>query len=204
MNGSFVHKICSAECNVLELEAQTMAMQFLRAKPNFPRVPNIIPDIHSEDILLLVIRDKKYRFRLLEYLEGEPLIEHEHLSELSVAAIGAFCARLTLGLADFKHSGLDRSLQWDLRRAEPVIKHLMSATVEVENRDQIAAVITDTLERIRPFEKRLRVQAVHHDLTGDNILSRSLESEHLIPDAVIDFGDVMLGWLVGDLAVTCS
>lgn len=198
----FVLKICLVEYAPIELEAQNSALHHLRTKPEVPRVPDIIPATNGEEIIMLKIRGQEYRVRLLEYLEGEPLIGHKNLSDTSVFALGTFCARLTLGLADFEHPGLERSLQWDLRRAGPVADHLLPAITNREERDRIATAMATTLKRIQSLEGGLRIQPVHHDLTGDNILCLINESGHPIPGAVIDFGDMTKGWLVSDLAVT--
>ncbi|KAF2111584.1 kinase-like domain-containing protein [Lophiotrema nucula] len=199
----FVLKVCLVEYALVELEAQNSAMKHLRNKPEAPRVPAIIPTVGGEEIIMLKVRGQEYRVRLLEYLEGEPLIEQSHLPTTAVFAIGTLCAQLTLGLADFKHPGLERSLQWDLRRAGPVTDHLLPAISNIEKRDHIATVMAATLKRIQPLEKELRIQPVHHDLTGDNLLVAS-EAGRAVPEAVIDFGDITQGWLVSDLAVTVA
>ncbi|MGO7778324.1 phosphotransferase, partial [Rhizobium johnstonii] len=60
------------------------------------------------------------------------------------------------------------------------------------------------VRRIHPLAPALRLQAVHHDVTCDNVVGHRDARGHIIPDGVIDFGDIIRGWLVGDLAVTCA
>src|SRR5690606_25851573 len=55
-----------------------------------------------------------------------------------------------------------------------------------------------------PLAGQLRVQAIHHDITDDNVVARPDKEGRMMPDGVIDFGDVVTGWLVADLAVTCT
>ncbi|KAH8894732.1 APH-domain-containing protein [Thozetella sp. PMI_491] len=200
----FVLKICRVEYTIEELEAQNLAMGHLHTKSGAPRVPTVILALNGDEIILLEVRGQKYRTRLLEYLNGRKLDEWTDIPAASISALGDLTARLTVSLADFDHPGLNRSLQWDLRRAGPVANHLLSAITNHEERNRLSAKMTATLRRIHPLEEGLRIQPVHHDLTGDNVLSRTDESGHPVPEAVIDFGDVMYGWLVGDLAVTCS
>ena len=200
----FVLKICRVEYTLIELQAQNSALHHLRTKSEVPRVPEIIPAIDGQEVILLKIRDQEYRVRLLQYLEGEPLINQRKFSDTQVFALGTLCARLALGLADFEHPGLGRNLQWDLRLAAPVTDYLLPSIANYENRNRMAKAIASALKRVQPLEKGLRIQPVHHDLTGDNILSQSIDSGHPTPDAVIDFGDITKGWLVSDLAVTCA
>jgi 4-aminobutyrate aminotransferase-like enzyme/Ser/Thr protein kinase RdoA (MazF antagonist) len=200
----YVLKICDVDYQTLELEAQNAAIRHLSAKVDAPRVPTVVASTDGQDIVAVTVRDRVFQIRLLEYLEGEGLTQRKYLSKESVAALGALCARLAQSLADFDHPGLDRNLQWDLRRAGPVAVQLLSAITDSAARDRIAKTMVAAVRRIQPFAPALRLQAVHHDVTGDNVVSRRDVHGRLIPDGVIDFGDIIRGWLVGDLAVTCA
>lgn len=200
----YVLKICRTEYEAVELEAQNAAIRHLHAKPDAPRVPNVVPLLNGRDILSITIREQDYFVRVLTYLDGQGLTRQKHLPVASVSALGALCARLARDLFDFEHAGLYRNLQWDLRRAGPVAVQLLSAISDVEARDRIAKAMVSAVKRIQPLARSLRVQPVHHDVTGDNVVTSADAHGRLIPDGVIDFGDIIQGWLVGDLAVTCA
>lgn len=202
--GRYVLKICHAAYETRELEAQNAAIHHLKSKQDAPRVPKVIATNDGREIVVLTVRGQGYQVRLLEYLEGQGLTELTYLAPASVAALGALCARLAQALADFDHPGLDRSLQWDLRRAGPVAVQLLSAITDSAARDRIAKTMVMAVRRIQPLAPSLRLQAVHHDVTGDNVVGHRDARGHIIPDGVIDFGDIIRGWLVGDLAVTCA
>ena len=203
-DNSYVLKICRTEYDTVELEAQNAAIRHLHIKPDAPRVPNIVPSLNGRDILAVTIREQDYLVRLLSYLPGRSLTRRKHLPIASVSALGALSARLARDLADFDHPGLHRSLQWDLRRAGPVAVQLLSAITDHEARDRIAKAMVAAVKRIQPLASGLRVQPVHHDVTDDNVVSHPDAHGQPIPDGVIDFGDIIQGWLVGDLAVTCA
>jgi 4-aminobutyrate aminotransferase-like enzyme/Ser/Thr protein kinase RdoA (MazF antagonist) len=200
----YVLKICREEYAAIELEAQNAAIRHLQSKDNALRVPGVISSAGNEDIIAVTIRDQNYRVRLLDYLDGQSMTGRKHLSSASISALGTLCARLARDLADFDHPGLDRNLQWDLRRAGPVAVQLLSAINNHEARDRIAKAMVAAVKRIQPLAGGLRIQPVHHDVTGDNVVSHPDVHGRLIPDGVIDFGDIIQGWLVGDLAVTCA
>lgn len=202
--GSYVLKICHMAYDTLELEAQNAAIRYLTSKEGAPRVPRVMSSTDGQEIIAVTLRDQTYKVRLLEYLEGEGLTNRKHLPKATVAALGALSARLAQALADFDHSGLDRNLQWDLRRAGPVAVQLLSAITDSAARDRIAKTMVLAVRRIQPLAPSLRVQPVHHDVTGDNVVCESDANRHPIPTGVIDFGDIIRGWLVGDLAVTCA
>ncbi|AHG47693.1 hypothetical protein RLEG12_32445 [Rhizobium leguminosarum bv. trifolii CB782] len=202
--GRYVLKICHAAYETRELEAQNAAIHHLKSRQDAPRVPNVIATDDGREIVVLTVRGQGYQVRLLEYLEGQGLTELNYVAPASVAALGALCARLAQALADFNHPGLDRSLQWDLRRAGPVAVQLLTAITDSAARDRIAKTMVMAVRRIQPLAPSLRLQAVHHDVTGDNVVGHRNVHGHTIPDGVIDFGDIIRGWLVGDLAVTCA
>ena len=47
------------------------------------------------------------------------------------------------------------------------------------------------MRRIQPLAPSLRLQAVHHDVTGDNVVSRPDLYGRPVPDGVIDFAAVL-------------
>ena len=200
----YVLKICRMEYATVELEAQNAAMHHLATKPDSPRVPTPVKASNGDDILFLAVGGDEYQVRLLTYLDGEPLTQRKYLGETAVAVLGALTARIAVNLADFEHPGLERELQWDLRRAGQVALHLLQAITDMQARDRIAKAMVAAVRRIQPLAEELRIQAIHHDVTDDNVVSRPDEAGRLIPDGVIDFGDILNGWLAADLAVTCS
>ncbi|MGV8937235.1 MAG: aminotransferase [Allorhizobium sp.] len=200
----FVLKICRAEYHTVELEAQNAALRHLRNADNAPRVPVPIAAGNGRDIVELSVDGESYKVRLLTFVDGEILSARKHMTEATAAALGALSARVALGLADFEHPGLERDLQWDLRRAGPVALHLLAAVTDHDKRDRIAKAMIAAVRHIQPLAPKLRLQAIHHDITDDNVVAGADENGRLQPDGVIDFGDVIHGWLVADLAVTCA
>ena len=203
-SGRFVLKICRADYATLELEAQNAALRHIAGKSGAPRVPRVIAGINGADIMFVEVRGQDYQIRLLDYIEGEPLTRRKYLPPVTISALGALGGRLALALADFGHPGLSRDLQWDLRHAEPVVRHLLSAVKDADRKERIARAMDMAMQRLDALKPELRLQAIHHDVTDDNVVSRPNEQGQLIPNGVIDFGDIMNGWLVADLAVTCA
>lgn len=200
----YVLKICRAEYATIELAAQNAAMRHLATLPDMARIPAPILAVGGEDLLFLTMEDEDYQVRVLTYLDGDPLTQRKYLAPQVVAELGRLTARIALGLKDFSHPGLDRELQWDLRRAGPVALHLLKSVTDQARRDRIAKAMVTAVKRLQPLAGQLRVQAIHHDITDDNVVARPDKEGRMMPDGVIDFGDVVTGWLVADLAVTCT
>lgn len=202
--GRFVLKIARSEYTLQELDAQNAALRHLGAGPQPWRIPQPVPALSGEEIVPATIDDQDYHIRLLTYVDGLPLSSKTYLAPQTIAAIGTLCAQVALCLKDFNHPGLERELQWDLRRAGPVALHLLASVGEQKRRDDVAKAMIVAMRLINPLVEELRVQAIHHDLTDDNIIGHLDDSGRLRPNGIIDFGDLISGWLVADLAVTCA
>ncbi len=202
--GRFVLKICRADYAPIELEAQNAALAHLATKQDAPTVPRVLPSRLGLEIVPVRLRGENYQLRLLDFIDGEQLTRRKHLPAITVSALGSLGGRLAAALSDFQHPGLARDLQWDLRRAQPVVHHLLEAVKDPQQKTRIAAAVDEAVQRLEPLRPALRLQAIHHDVTDDNVVSRVNDHGQLLPFGVIDFGDIVHGWLVADLAVTCA
>ncbi|MGF6173829.1 aminotransferase [Ensifer sp. 4252] len=200
----FVLKICQAAYDPLELQAQNAALLHLARQTGSVRAPQVVRALDGNDITDVTMRGGAYRVRLLTYLDGVPLTRRKHLTAETVAALGDIAGRLAVALSDFDHPGLDRELQWDLRHAAPVALHLLAAMNDEGLKKRIAEAMVGAMRRLQPLTADLRLQAIHHDVTDDNVVGQPDAAGRPIPDGVIDFGDILKGWLVAELAVTCA
>jgi 4-aminobutyrate aminotransferase-like enzyme/Ser/Thr protein kinase RdoA (MazF antagonist) len=199
-----VLKICHAAYGAIELEAQNAALRHLGAIDDMPRVPQPVAATSGAEILTLDINGQSCQVRLLEYLDGTPLTRRSHLPQATVAALGDVCGRVARGLARFDHPGLERQIQWDLRQASPMVEALLD---KVDDEIMVARIIAAMLEadrHVAPLADALRIQPIHQDITDDNVVSEVDAHGNPIPLGVIDFGDLMRGWLVADLAVCAA
>jgi 4-aminobutyrate aminotransferase-like enzyme/Ser/Thr protein kinase RdoA (MazF antagonist) len=201
-DGAYVLKINRAAYGAVELDAQNAAMKHLRAKG--VRVPGVGRSLDGDEIMELSVRGESYLARLLEFLDGEPLTRHIFLPVRTREAIGALAANVAKGLADFRHQGLDRSVQWDLRRVVEVVEHMLPQVADADIRKHVHAVLLAADRLVQARASALRVHAVHHDITDDNVVAKPDADGVLIPEGVIDFGDVVYGWVVAELAACCA
>ncbi|MFJ9930076.1 aminotransferase [Streptomyces misionensis] len=141
--------------------------------------------------------------RLLRYLPGGTLSGPRHLSATTVAAMGTIAAEVSTALRGFRHPGLDRVLQWDPQHADRVVAKLAAHIDEPDRRAAVQDATAEAWGRVQEVAAALPSQAVHLDLTDDNLIRRP-GTHPPMPDGVIDFGDVTESWAVGELAVTLS
>ncbi|WP_173923250.1 aminotransferase class III-fold pyridoxal phosphate-dependent enzyme [Agromyces sp. Marseille-P2726] len=143
------------------------------------------------------------RIRMIEHLDGGTLTGGAYLSPATVARMGELAARTSLALADFDHEGLDRVLQWDPRHADRVVELLAPQHPDPVRRKQVEDAATAVWARLATVASALPLQAVHLDLTDDNVVCTTARGIR-IPDGIIDFGDVTRSWAVGELTITVS
>lgn len=198
----YLLKVDNPAFTSVELASQTTALEYLTTAGL--RVPSPIPGRDGEALQTWVSNGQRYTVRMFTFVDGRPLAAAEHLSSDAIRALGRLSATVARELADFRAPGLDRNLQWDLRNAREVVGQLIGHVRAPEQRAAILAAADRAAERLRAVEHELRVQAIHGDVTDDNVMSTTREDGRAHPEGVIDFGDLAYSWLVAELAVTAS
>ncbi|MBC3774773.1 aminotransferase [Pseudomonas sp. SWRI99] len=201
--GRFVLKICRGDYALVELQAQHAGLKYL-AEHSSIRVPGVITANNGEDLLSLQADGAAVHVRLLEYIDGQPLTDFNHLGREVVAGFGRLCGEMDLALAGFDHPGLERTLQWDARHANALIQHLLPVVTDASQRASISAAAEQSECRLQPLLDKLPVQAIHMDITDDNVVWQRDAQHHWQLQGVIDFGDLVRTWRITDLSVTCA
>ncbi|TAM66613.1 MAG: aminotransferase [Microbacteriaceae bacterium] len=211
---SYLLKIDNAAFSAEELAAQAAAMEHLQGAGL--RIPQ---PVRGRDGAVQQFwrprsgsTDDTFSVRMFTFVPGRSLVDTRYLSPAVVGSLGRISATIARGLSDFRGSktavsagaALDRSLQWDLRNAGRVIDRLIGSVTDASKRDMIAAAAAGARDRVATVADALRLQTIHGDITDDNVVCTRAEDGRLAPDGVIDFGDLALGWLVAELAVTVS
>ena len=197
-----VLKIANQQWGFAAVEAQNAALLHL-ADRGFP-VPVPLPATDGSLVVAVDVDGARLPVRLLTFVEGTPLSTAGYLAPVVAADLGRLAGRTVRGLADLEHPGLDRAGQWDLRRASDVVHALLGAVRDDDRRALVRRRADDAAARLAEVSDRLRLQAIHGDLTGDNVVGSRDEAGRLRPDGIIDFGDLGRSWLVAELAVTCT
>ncbi|MBO1332809.1 aminotransferase [Streptomyces sp. VRA16 Mangrove soil] len=199
-----VLKIANPAFGPVEIEAQDTAADLIAAAHPGLRVATVLRHPDGTPRRTMVDSDGKPAVaRLLRHLPGGALSGPRHLSPGTVAAMGTVVAQVSTALRDFRHPGLDRVLQWDLRHADRVVAALAGHVTEPERRAAVEEATAEAWERVQKVAAALPRQAVHLDLTDDNLIRRP-DSHVPEPDGVIDFGDLTTSWAVSELAVSLS
>ena len=200
-----VLKIANPAFNATEIEAQDLAAEKIAEAEPLLRMAVPLPNLAGQKCTALTgLVDGTAYVRLLRFLPGGTLLDSGYLSPTAVAGLGEVAGRVSRALEGFRHPGLDRVLQWDLRYGTAVVTELISYVTDPLHRARVDAAATEAWSRIAPLVDELPRQAVHLDLTDANVVVARRVDSSAHPDGVIDFGDLSDSWAVSELAITVS
>ncbi|WP_431796181.1 aminotransferase [Microbacterium enclense] len=197
-----VLKISNPVFSESEIEMQDAAAAAVaRAEPGL-RIPEIVTGPRGPLAGWWETSQGRLHARVISFVPGSTLTGSGYLAPRTVARLGELAAAVSVALAGETHAASGRVLQWDLRHAERVIAEIAATEPDAEVREYCAAATAAALAALRPVADALPRQLGHFDVTDDNVLRP--HGVDTLPDAVIDFGDVIDSWAVGEIAVTVS
>ncbi|GAB3127768.1 aminotransferase [Glaciibacter psychrotolerans] len=199
---SYLLKVDNALFSEQELSAQGAAMEHLAGSGL--RIPTPIAGVDGRTRQYFASPTGPLPVRMFSFLHGGSLAEVKHFDTSVIGELGEISATVARALATFPVDGLDRTLQWDLRNAHRVIRHLIGSVPDAARSATLSGIAAEAAERVARVAGALRVQPIHGDVTDDNVICARQSNGRLMPDGVIDFGDLGLGWLVAELAVTTA
>ena len=150
--------------------------------------------------------------RLLTFVEGEMLSDFKYLSQDMLIEFGQCLATICKSLSRYCLSqplDITPNNLWDLRKADEVIRDLLpnvAAAVDTDKYVRVCHMHSLAAAALLPHKEKLRIQIVHADMAQYNIVARRDADTGALGgiSGVIDFGDAMLSWVVGDLAVAIT
>ena len=179
-------------------DAQHAALDAYRAAG--VSVPAVLPGLDGE----LTQRWNGFAARLSEFAVGETLVDAGYLAPVVLGEFGALAAASVNALASLSVPGLDREHMWDMRVAAEQTRALSGAIHDDALRAQLLEALERATAELAVVHEQLPVQAIHGDLTDDNVMGVRGADTRLHPHTVLDLGDLSYGWRVAELAVTVS
>ena len=190
----FVFKVCHPDEGGEILACQAEVLEHIaRVDPSLP-VPSLQRSRSGEALPLLVQAGRNFPVMLLSYLPGQ-VIGDRVLSHDQLHAMGAMLARLGIAMRGFVHGApAGRRLVWDTRLANDLDGELPK--LPPDEQEIAAGIMARHRDVTVPALARLRSQIIHGDVHPFN----SLMDESGAITGIIDFGDLVHGTLVQDLA----
>ena len=181
----FVLKIANVNEKREALEAQNAVIQHLTERVSF--CPRVVPALSGE--LIEVIDD--HLVRVLTYLPGKPLATVEFQPPELLYDLGRKLGQLSGVLVGFDHPGAHRAFYWDLVNGPEIIQKY-GPEIKAEWLRTLVLSFSDEVGE-------LRCSVVHGDANDYNVL---VEGNEVV--GLIDFGDIVYSYTVGDLAIAVA
>ena len=141
---------------------------------------------------------------LISYLPGRPLGELAHAADALLDDLGRQAGEMDRRLADFDHPAIHRDLVWDLANGLETIERYRGEIEDRDVRGWVDRVVVRFQHGVSPLLPGLRQSAIHNDLNDYNLLVATdgkVGERHHRLSGIVDFGDLVWSWTVGDLAI---
>jgi 4-aminobutyrate aminotransferase-like enzyme len=197
---AYIVKISNAAEPEGVVDFQIKALKHIAAQDSDLRVPHMIHTKNDKTFEWIQSDNGDHHMiRMLTFLEGDVMdYTPAAFNPQTRYNLGAMVGRLTKSLRSFFHPYAGSNVHlWDMSRClelRPYIRYLPDGSTR-----ELCNLILDRAERfILPQLKKTRWQVVHHDAHPDNVLVDPIDPTRVV--GVIDFGDMLFGPVVADLA----
>lgn len=197
----FVFKIANAAESPAMLECQHQVFERLLAARVFPATVTALESVNGKTIE--TVRDaggRTHVCRVLPYVEGRLLREIDNPSLALLSDIGRRLALLDRALDQFSHPALERPLLWKMDSA-PEIVDSYGPLLDDTARRLVEHFAAGYRHRVLPRLAELRRTVIHNDANRANLVIDESGSRLL---SIIDFGDMVNGWLVVDPSIAAT
>ncbi|HKG45556.1 MAG TPA: phosphotransferase [Pyrinomonadaceae bacterium] len=179
----FVLKIANTSESRSFLEAQNAVLNYLAER--VPFCQRVIGEIDEFEGQLV---------RVVSYLPGVPLAEIRPHTPGLLHDLGQKLGQLSRALAGFDHPAVHRDFHWDLAHGNRVIDEYAELVEDIDLRELVLKC------RFEPAVE-LRRSVIHGDANDYNVL---VDPESMTVSGLIDFGDMVYSYTVGDLAIALA
>ncbi len=193
----YVLKIANPEEDTSVTRFQIEALLHIEKKNAALKVPRIIRSLQGETGFEIADEKATYYVRMVSYLRGH-LFDGFHCSSAFRYNLGRELAALGKALKDFVHPGSHHSLIWDMTHALE-LRDLLRHIDDPVARGEVASTLDIFEAEIQPLLPQLRAQVIHNDLNPGNALVDDEDADRV--SGIIDFGDMIYGPLIVDVAV---
>jgi 4-aminobutyrate aminotransferase-like enzyme/Ser/Thr protein kinase RdoA (MazF antagonist) len=192
-----VLKVANALEDPAMLDAQQRAMTHVGATVDL--APRVIPTRQGQMLASVAGDGRQHLVWAVSHRPGIPLGLVRRRTSALLEHLGAEIGSLTQAFRGFDHAALHRDFYWDLARGRAIVAEYRSMIEDPE----VGSGVDTLMERFdryaAPLLSWLPCSAIHGDLNDFNVL---VEGDRV--SGVVDFGDMVYGYTVGDLAIAAA
>jgi Ser/Thr protein kinase RdoA (MazF antagonist) len=192
-----VLKIANAGESRSLIEAQNEALAYAASRLSF--CPRIIPTLQGVSVTELESEKGSHLARLVTYIEGVPLAQVNSEDPALLEDLGRKLGMFDRVFATFDHEAFHRNFHWDLSNGPRVLTEYLGLIDDPELRRLVELFTRRFDAAFGPIKKSLRRSVIHGDANDYNVIVRDGRIAGLI-----DFGDMVYSYAVGDLAIALA
>jgi len=197
----FVLKIAHITVSDGVLDLQNKTLQHLQTTTDC--FPQLVSTTEGEDAIGVSAGDGEiYRARLLRYIEGVPLSEFRPHSDALLEDIGTMLGVLSSAMGSFRHAEKRLNYRWNIRNLGEVARY--GGNLPPAKKSLLDHFLRLYENEVLPALPRLRHSFNYNDPNDSNILIRARGPELPCVAGMIDFGDMVYGPTVTDIAVALA
>ena len=206
MGERFVFKIANALEDRSMLIAQQQAMTHVADRVSI--CPRVIQTTSGREICEIESgQGANYLARLVTYIPGVPFGSVRRHSPELLESLGRSLGLMDRALGSFDHQAAHRDFHWDLANGPRVFHEYESLISDVEMRRLVADLVADFERNFAPLVSELAKSVIHNDANDFNVIvggGSDLYTRNQSVVGIIDFGDMVYSYTVGDLAVAIA
>jgi len=201
-----VLKIANALESAAMVDAQQQAMT--RVAESLRLAPHPIPGLDGALLREVTLGDgTAHLVWAVSWIPGEPLASVGHRSRALSEELGRRIAEIRTVLSPFDHPAIHREFHWDLAHGRMTVAELRGRIGDGALGTTIDRLLARFDESTAPHLASLEQAAIHGDLNDHNVLVRRdrdpfVDGQRVA--GVVDFGDMVRSWAVGDLAIAAA
>jgi 4-aminobutyrate aminotransferase-like enzyme/Ser/Thr protein kinase RdoA (MazF antagonist) len=190
------------------IEAQQRAITHLAQRLDI--TPRVLSTVNGRALAEVAGDDgRKHWVWAISWLPGTPLANIARRSPELHEDLGRQIGALQRELLDFDHPALHRDFYWDLAHARGIVAAKRPLISDAALGGAIDRLVAEIDQHTMPHLANVRRAIVHGDLNDHNILIGSdgagdLETRGQRVVGIVDFGDMVHSYRVGELAIALA
>ena len=199
----FIFKVANVDESSDVIDFQLGALRHIaRMAPALP-VPRVVKSGRGRDFDTVRFSNGcSHDVYLLTCLDGMLLSDTGVCADSATRRnIGQLLANIDLALRSYFHPAAMQEHPWNFETC-PRLRHLTQHIESVEARAEVDEIFEHMSDIVIPRLQSLRHQVIHQDAHTDNILVDPDDPTRIT--GLIDFGDLLYGTLVAEIAVACD
>jgi 4-aminobutyrate aminotransferase-like enzyme len=200
-HGAFVLKLSSLDEDLSAIAFQVEALDYIAHRDPELAIPQLLASLSNLPVETVELASGDHCYlRVLTFVEGG-LLENTPPTKHLNRSIGQLMARLDKALTGFFHPAADQRHPWVLMNAADLLP-FAEAIPDAKVRSQVSGILEKMRDETEEQLRGLPHQVIHQDAHRGNLLVDPATGTKAA--AVIDFGDMVYGPRIAELAVAAD